>query len=603
MSKLTNSEIKILRLLDKHVGTPDKDRTVKFLRDTLAFNHTDSLDWWKLWYLNKETQETPYEQMENINRGFSFLVDAIKEIISNEEFSPMVMVDKMYDEDIEKYEKIIGPYFRESGKDITFDSEGVQLHLPREEWAEYFSGMGDDDIWRYEGAKNHYGAQDDENFEYEEFDYINPNEELFDAFNELGEAVGDNRKWSVDNRPNDTDVTDWLYSNLTREDAEDIIQEYLWSLGTAVTRARNNELLAWYEEKVDYPESRCDSYSDDECITIPYEDLLLMIKENEWITLSQLKDAGLNDGVENIADAYYDSWLDDEGYEEVMTHTRDTVENIITKIEDDEDYMVPITKRKEFLKLLEKFKFKEGSYDWKCKDSSYVSENGKIRVCVRDYDAQNEKVKFFYDGEAHLTPLNDFIAWAQGSILELSENIRIGKYRLIMESIASDAEITKIAIFDFDGTLMNTPQAEEGKKQWEIKTGKPYPHIGWWGRQESLDTDVFNIKPIVSTILDYNIEIDDPNTLVIMLTGRLPKQAPQVENILNDYNIVFDEYHYKEDGDTLKSKINTIKSLLLRYPNVNFIEMYEDRVPHAIAFEEWGEENNIPIKVNVVTPS
>ena len=36
---------------------------------------------------------------------------------------------------------------------------------------------------------------------------------------------------------------------------------------------------------------------------------------------------------------------------------------------------------------------------------------------------------------------------------------------------------------------------------------------------------------------------------------------------------------------------------------INFIEMYEDRVPHAIAFEEWGEENNIPIKVNVVTPS
>ena len=86
MSKLTNSEIKILRLLDKHVGTPDKDRTVKFLRDTLVFNHTDSLDWWKLWYLNKETQETPYEQMENINRGFSFLVDAIKEIYPMKSF-------------------------------------------------------------------------------------------------------------------------------------------------------------------------------------------------------------------------------------------------------------------------------------------------------------------------------------------------------------------------------------------------------------------------------------------------------------------------------------------------------------------------------------
>jgi len=28
--------------------------------------------------------------------------------------------------------------------------------------------------------------------------------------------------------------------------------------------------------------------------------------------------------------------------------------------------------------------------------------------------------------------------------------------------------------------------------------------------------------------------------------------------------------------------------------------MYEDREPHAIAFEEWGKENNIPIKVNLV---
>ena len=71
--------------------------------------------------------------------------------------------------------------------------------------------------------------------------------------------------------------------------------------------------------------------------------------------------------------------------------------------------------------------------------------------------------------------------------------------------------------------------------------------------------------------------------------------------ILNGYNILFDEYHYKDEGATLKSKLNTIQSLLHRYPNVKFIEMYEDRVPHAIAFEEWGKENNVNIKVNVVT--
>ena len=63
----------------------------------------------------------------------------------------------------------------------------------------------------------------------------------------------------------------------------------------------------------------------------------------------------------------------------------------------------------------------------------------------------------------------------------------------------------------------------------------------------------------------------------------------------------FDEYHYKDNGDTLTSKFNTIRSLLNRYPNVDFIEMYEDREPHAISFEEWGKENGVNIKVNLVT--
>ena len=54
-------------------------------------------------------------------------------------------------------------------------------------------------------------------------------------------------------------------------------------------------------------------------------------------------------------------------------------------------------------------------------------------------------------------------------------------------------------------------------------------------------------------------------------------------------------------GDTLNSKINTIKSFLNRFPNVNYIEMYEDREPHAKAFQEWGKENGVNIKVNLVT--
>ena len=107
MSKLTKSEIKILRLLDKHVGSPFKDATVKFLRDTLAFTLHESLDWWKLWYINKEEEGgTPYEEMTDVQRGYSFLADTIKELISNKEKSPFEMEDSLSYEDVEKYKKM-----------------------------------------------------------------------------------------------------------------------------------------------------------------------------------------------------------------------------------------------------------------------------------------------------------------------------------------------------------------------------------------------------------------------------------------------------------------------------------------------------------------
>ena len=445
-------------------------------------------------------------------------------------------------------------------------------------------------------------CHDEENLEAEEMDYISPNESAYQTLNKLGEVVGDNRKWSTGGRrAEEGEITEWLYRNLHREDAENIIDQYVWTLGSEVSRSRNTELLKWYDDTVEYPETDCDGYSDQKCITIPYEDLLVMIKENEWVSLSELKDAELNSELGGVGDWYYDTWLDEEGYEEVMDRFKEEIEDMTKRVEDEEDYLTIIEKKKEFMDLLSKLKFSMGSYDWRCKDNRMSSQDGKLTVCPRDLDIENNRIKFIYNGEAHLTPIEEFIHWAQGSVLDLNENVRIGKYRLIMETISPAEEITKIAIFDFDGTLMNTPHAEEGKREWEEKTGKPYPHIGWWSKRESLDNKVFNIKPIASTILDYTVESDDPHTLMIMLTGRLPQQADQVEEILNGYNILFDEYHYKDEGDTLKSKLNTIQSLLHRYPNVKFIEMYEDRVPHAIAFEEWGKENNVNIKVNVVT--
>jgi FMN phosphatase YigB (HAD superfamily) len=160
--------------------------------------------------------------------------------------------------------------------------------------------------------------------------------------------------------------------------------------------------------------------------------------------------------------------------------------------------------------------------------------------------------------------------------------------------------IKKISIFDFDGTLVDSPKPEDGIAIWEEIYGFEYPFKTWWDRVESLDQKVFNIDTIESTIDDYNEEYGNEDTLVIMLTGRIPKLKNTIKNILDKNNIYFDEYHFKDIDNTLLSKVNTIESLLKEYPYVEEIEMWEDRKHHAKAFEIWGKTNGIPIIVNLV---
>lgn len=170
--------------------------------------------------------------------------------------------------------------------------------------------------------------------------------------------------------------------------------------------------------------------------------------------------------------------------------------------------------------------------------------------------------------------------------------------KMIREGLEDN--ITKISIFDFDGTLMATPEPETGMKIYKEKTGKDWPFQGWWGRNESLDMDIFDIKPISSVIADYNKERVKPNTRVIMMTGRTPKNADYVEKILNKYNITFDEYIYKKASDTLSFKINNLEEMLKSYPKLKEIEIWEDRVLHSKAFEEWGADKSIKMVVNQV---
>jgi hypothetical protein len=151
--------------------------------------------------------------------------------------------------------------------------------------------------------------------------------------------------------------------------------------------------------------------------------------------------------------------------------------------------------------------------------------------------------------------------------------------------------IKKLILVDFDSTLAKTPDDIEGKRIWKEKTGETYPHVGWYGRNQSLDMNVFDIPPIEPTLSMVKENYGVEGTKVFLLTGRLPKNGPFVEKIIESYGIKFDEYFYKTSYETLVFKLKKMSELLEDYPDVEEVILYEDRVLHFDAFENWGKEH------------
>jgi hypothetical protein len=150
-----------------------------------------------------------------------------------------------------------------------------------------------------------------------------------------------------------------------------------------------------------------------------------------------------------------------------------------------------------------------------------------------------------------------------------------------------ETKITKLSIFDFDGTLIDTPLPEFGKKHYEEKTGIAWPYRGWWGRELTLDMDIFEM-PVVPQVIDaYNKEVTNDSACVVMLTGRMEIMRPHVIKILDSHDLKFDEYHFNKFGATEVAKVRTMTKLLEKYPDVAQIELWDDRVEHIPIFEAF----------------
>ncbi len=161
-------------------------------------------------------------------------------------------------------------------------------------------------------------------------------------------------------------------------------------------------------------------------------------------------------------------------------------------------------------------------------------------------------------------------------------------------------KIDRLAIFDLDGTLIDTPMPAIGRKEYEEKTGKKWPHKGWWSIAQSLDFNMFEMPVIPETIAAYIKEKDAPNTLMVMMTGRLKKLSPEVEKLLEHYDLTFDTYLYNTGGETLKVKLNYLEGLISKCPKIETIHMFEDRELHIAEFKVWGASKDIAFDITEI---
>ena len=155
----------------------------------------------------------------------------------------------------------------------------------------------------------------------------------------------------------------------------------------------------------------------------------------------------------------------------------------------------------------------------------------------------------------------------------LNESVTMTKETLI-EGVVEET----VHFFDFDGTIMHSPLPEDGTVVYKQKTGRDYPHKGWWGRPESLDMDIHDINPINTVETIYRKVISSPHDHAVLLTNRQEKLGVLVKKVLDKHNMPFEHYSYKNNNDEKGDRIFRIMTQF--YPGIKNIVFYDDDQRH-----------------------
>jgi hypothetical protein len=180
-------------------------------------------------------------------------------------------------------------------------------------------------------------------------------------------------------------------------------------------------------------------------------------------------------------------------------------------------------------------------------------------------------------------------------------NRYLQKWNDIVESVipkktAKDLKkIKTLAVFDFDKTLFRSPDAPKGHKgNWHIKIDSlTSPQVS-----EMPKDNMWNMQ-IVNKAKEL---IDREDVYCIMLTGRIDNIfEDRVNQLLLQKELVFDIVRLNEfGGDTVEFKVNTIKSLIDKMPNLDRLAMWDDDEEKIEKYKEIFSNKDYTFMIHTV---
>lgn len=167
-----------------------------------------------------------------------------------------------------------------------------------------------------------------------------------------------------------------------------------------------------------------------------------------------------------------------------------------------------------------------------------------------------------------------------------------------------DKTVTELFVYDFDGTLFDSPDCVAGMQDYETATGHRWPYKGWWSVVESL-LPPLKVKP-GPALASFRAHCGRSGSCTVILTARIQSTVVGVEHVLTNYSIHPDMLILKPNNTSeCKSKspefkVDYLNKLLDRFPDTRLVKFWEDNADNLKALEHFAKNHNKGVKFDII---